>query len=143
MTEQTKIPVPPSDESGEKGTLIERVVRNYDLVRLGPPPIPEELLAPKPRHAGRYRRQSDVDAVPAAEPVAEVVPEVVTPEVIAPVPAASRAAATPVVAPVQFSGLRRLPPALLSAARFIARRPQPGLGLETMLRPLAYGATAT
>ncbi|HVR89534.1 MAG TPA: capsular biosynthesis protein [Novosphingobium sp.] len=106
MTEQSKIPVPPTDDSADKGTLIERVVRNYDLVRLGPPPIPEELLAPKARHANRYRRQADVDAEAAVEPLVEAAPEVVTPEVMAAVPAAPRAAATPVIAPVEFSGPR-------------------------------------
>lgn len=67
MTEQTKIPVPPKPE---KASLIERVVRNYDLVQLVPAPIPEELVPPVAKRR-RYRRVSQ--AAEVAE-IAEVAP---------------------------------------------------------------------
>ncbi len=114
MTEQSKIPVPAEDATGnaDKSTLIERVVRNYDLVRLSPPPIPDELLAPANKRGGRYRRQADVDAEAAAEAAKPAAgrPEIVVPEVIEPEACSSahapRQAPTPVVAPVKFSGIR-------------------------------------
>jgi Mrp family chromosome partitioning ATPase len=121
MMEQSKIPVPPHDEAPAEGaTLIERVVRNYDLVRISPPPIPEELLGPNKRHQARYRRQGDEDkgaspAQAAPAPAAEERPEVVVPEVIAPAPVPepvpAAVAATPNVPAVQaarFTG-ERLP----------------------------------
>jgi len=140
MTEQSKIPVPPMDEmpsmderDAEKGTLIERVVRNYDLVRLTPPPIPAELFPKARKQTGRYRRKHEVEAeaeaavaqaaaeqapppAPAAAPmpempaapVAEERPEVVVPEVIVPetvgMPPAVQNALVPAVAPVRFTG---------------------------------------
>ncbi len=104
MTEQSKIPIPPlQDEASgdatacEKATLIERVVRNYDLARLSPPPIPEELLAPSIKRASRYRRQADVDA--------EVAAEGVQPNAATEVAAMPRSP-KPVLDPVQFPGLR-------------------------------------
>ena len=104
MTEQTKIPLPPEGEGEKAATLIERVVRNHDFVRMSPPPIPEELLAPKARHANRYRRESDVVAEAAA--AAEAAPEVVTPEVIAAdEPVIRNVPAAPVRA-VEFKGPR-------------------------------------
>ncbi len=123
MTKQTKITVPDKDDAadGVKATLIERVVRNHDLVRLSPPPIPEELFAASNKRGGRYRRQVDVDAeaaieaaveaatraippVQAAPPIADQ-PEVVFPEVIF-TPRVSHSVAAPVPAPVSFSGTR-------------------------------------
>ncbi|MFN5902145.1 MAG: AAA family ATPase [Novosphingobium sp.] len=117
MTEHTKIPVPPQDEpEAGKGTLIERVVRNYDLVRLAPAPIPEELIPPAAKRR-RYRRADAAEAVvedvvaakPAVQPEA-VRPEVVEPEVM-PTPAdhalvKAAVASAPVVAPVRFNGSR-------------------------------------
>ena len=103
MTEQSKIPMPPTDEARdgekacEKATLIERVVRNYDLARLSPPPIPEELLASTTKRASRYRRQADVDA--------EVAAEGVQPNAATEVAAMPRSP-KPVLDPVQFPGLR-------------------------------------
>jgi alpha-beta hydrolase superfamily lysophospholipase len=87
MTQQSKIPVPLQDEPAEaKGSLIERVVRNYDLVKLAPAPIPEELIPPAAKRR-RYRRADEVAEVdevapvaaraPAPAPVAEARPEVV------------------------------------------------------------------
>ena len=69
MTEQTKIPVPPQDEpEGAKPSLIERVVRNYDLVRLAPAPIPDHLVPP-PSQRRRYRRADEpAEATAAPEP---------------------------------------------------------------------------
>lgn len=122
MTEHTKIPVPPQDEpTSGQGTLIERVVRNYDLVRLAPAPIPADLIPPASKRR-RYRRADEAaeveeveQAAPAAPiqaaaaPAAEAPPEVVEPEVIEPaVQAVAKAQprSAPVAAPVQFTGPR-------------------------------------
>ena len=110
-------------ETSTGATLIERVVRNYDLVRLDPAPIPQELVPPAAKRR-RYRRAGS-----PAEPVAEVVsptpaappspppptpvpvpvaeepqPEVVEPEVIA-APAGAGALAA-LEQPVRFTGPR-------------------------------------
>jgi len=112
MTEQSKIPVPPQDEPAEaKGSLIERVVRNYDLVKLAPAPIPEELIPPAAKRR-RYRRADEVAeveevapaAAPSPAPAAEARPEVVEAEVIAPPPTVPATELVPVVQPVQFKG---------------------------------------
>ena len=121
MTEHSKIPMPlsESDEALPKrkaATLIERVVRNYDLVQLASAPIPEDLVPP-PSARRRYRRADDVveDAVvtPVAEPIREPAPEapeVVVGEVIEPAPAAVPAEPSKAVAkrpdPVVFKGER-------------------------------------
>lgn len=115
MTEQTRIPVPDDEQPPKTGaTLIERVVRNYDLVQLAPAPIPADL-EPRKAKPRRYRRADDVagEAQPsAAEAAAEDVPEVVEPEVIEPeqvsAPAKARRAEAAVAAPrkVEFSGER-------------------------------------
>ncbi len=126
MTEQTKIPVPQEGEDKPQGpTLIERVVRNYDLVKLAPAPIPADLVPP-PSKRRRYRRADEVveeaEVAPVVEPVREAAPapaptpaaqaaapEVVEPEVIAPVPAPVVAKPpVPAVKAVQFKG-KRLP----------------------------------
>ncbi len=107
MTEQTKIPVPPQDEpEGSKPSLIERVVRNYDLVRLAPAPIPDHLVPP-PGQRRRYRRADEpAEVTPAPEAADSARPEVVVPEVIesADAPSAPRAAPRPPVAAVRFTG---------------------------------------
>lgn len=101
MTEHTKIPVPGPDEPEvSQATLIERVVRNYDLTRLSPPPIPEELIPAAPRRGRRYRRVDDEPVQVAAAPR----PEVVHPDVIEPAPV--RAAPMPLIRPLQFGGAR-------------------------------------
>lgn len=124
MTEQTKIPLPDAEPARKPGaTLIERVVRNYDLVQLAPPPIPDNLMPPKARHR-RYRRADEVvdeaQAVEAEEPavatkpIESSAPEVVMGEVIdvvaapqaAPVPARAAKAPVPAVCKVEFSGAR-------------------------------------
>ncbi|WP_374527842.1 AAA family ATPase [Novosphingobium sp.] len=133
MTEQSKIPLPQSEDEAEKpATLIERVVRNYDLVKLSPAPIPEDLVPPV-KQRRRYRRAEEVvedaQVTPVAEPEtapsaeASVAPEsgtprpeVVVPEVVAPAPEpvsaapsqlpAVQDAAVPAVSPVVFSGPR-------------------------------------
>ncbi len=128
MTKQTRIPTPPPlGKRASQGTLIERVVRNYDLVRLAPAPIPEELVPPAAKRR-RYRRAAEVsDGADLAE-VAELpkeeqptaaqaalaqsdpamaqsdVPEVVTPEVIVAGQTGAELVAAP--QPVQFSGPR-------------------------------------
>lgn len=117
MTEQTKIPVPPQDEpEAGKGTLIERVVRNYDLVRLAPAPIPEHLVPPVAKRR-RYRRAADVAEVaevadvapppvppPSAAPAPP--PEVVVPEVLNSAASVAETLAVAAVTPVQFGGPR-------------------------------------
>lgn len=112
MTEQTKIPVPPEDEAKAQGpSLIERVVRNYDLVRLAPAPIPADLVPPASKRR-RYRRADEVIEEAEVSPVAEAVeaaPEVVEPEVIvsAPVPAPVKAKPpVPALKSVEFTGAR-------------------------------------
>ena len=123
MTKQTKIPLPDTDGEAEvkkdAATLIERVVRNYDLVKLAPAPIPENLVPP-PSKRRRYRRADEVveeaeispvaeaaaapepKPAPRPEPIAEAAPEVVEPEVIAPAPTGKVPA--PVAVPVRFRG---------------------------------------
>ena len=60
MTEHSKIPVPEDTEEAKvSATLIERVVRNYDLVKLAPAPIPQELVPPVAKRR-RYRRAHEV-----------------------------------------------------------------------------------
>ena len=131
MTKHTKIPMPPKARQGSgQATLIERVVRNYDLVRLAPAPIPDALIPPAAKRR-RYRRAaevsevsevaevseiiaanetadgSDLPAAPAVPQAAEVAvqqPEVVTPEVI--VAPAESSALVVAVQPVQFNGPR-------------------------------------
>ena len=114
--ELSKIPVPPHDDTldaADKSTLIERVVRNYDLVRISPPPIPEELLNKPQKRTGRYSRKGDdaaVASVPTPAPVAQPAPsaaavvserpEVVVPEVMVPAPAPVAASVPAPVAPV-------------------------------------------
>ena len=126
MTEQSKIPMPEGEPAVEQpkrkgATLIERVVRNYDLVQLASAPIPEDLIPP-PSKNRRYRRADDVieDAVttPVAEPVVAAAPqpaplaapEVVVGEVLNPEPLAAPAARAQAVAkrpePVVFTGER-------------------------------------
>ena len=80
MTEQSKIPI--ADEVAEEATgagaskpkgatLIERVVRNYDLVKFTPAAIPEGLIPP-PIGRRRYRRADEVIEVAEVSPVTEL-----------------------------------------------------------------------
>ena len=122
MTDQTKIPLPQDGEAAKGPSLIERVVRNYDLVKLAPAPIPEELVPPVAKRR-RYRRANEVveDAEvtpvaepaaaptapqPAPEPVAATAPapEVIVPEVVPPTVSASINVPAPVAVPVRFRG---------------------------------------
>lgn len=123
MTKQTKIPVPEVNEGKARAaTLIERVVRNYDLVQLQSAPIPENLIPPASKRR-RYRRADEEveDAVvtPVAEPTAARAaaspdvfvqpaprPEVVEPDVIAPQPTLRSNVPAPVAMPVRFRGER-------------------------------------
>lgn len=122
MTEHSKIPVPEHDKD-DKSTLIERVVRNYDLVKLAPAPIPENLIPPVSKRR-RYRRAHEeieeaevtaVDDTPAAPvpppaPVAATgpAPAVEKPEVVDAVVLAAPAETLPVapLQPVLFKGER-------------------------------------
>ena len=129
MTEHSKIPVPGHDEAEAKPSLIERVVRNYDLIKLAPAPIPEDLIPPVSKRR-RYRRAheeiEEAEVTPVAEapaaPVAPALvaatgplpavekPEVVSAEVIAAPPGAADAAPAnlpvPAVEAVVFNGER-------------------------------------
>jgi len=118
MTDQTKIPAPGSEEVEETGSsLLERVVRNYDLVRLSPPPIPEELRGSAKKRGTRYRRERlEDDGAPApvaasVEPVQPIaaapeVPGVVIPQGVETPAVAERSTATALGAPVTFNGPR-------------------------------------
>ena len=131
MTEHTKIPLPPkmdgagqSEGAPDSATLIERVVRNYDLVKLAPAPIPENLIPPA-KQRRRYRKAhevEDAEVTPVAEapqpapppaaaaPAPQERPEVVVPEVLhetpAAVPAVAEQPALPAAQAVQFTGKR-------------------------------------
>jgi exopolysaccharide/PEP-CTERM locus tyrosine autokinase len=103
MTEHTRIPVPDHDDAdgAARPSLIERVVRNYDLTRLSPPPMPEVEAARPVRRSKRYRmaNEPETEAATGAE-----APEVVHPEVIAPIP---HAVASPSAhKPMRFTGRR-------------------------------------
>ena len=114
MTEHKKIPVPEAEPAKRAGaTLIERVVRNYDLVQLAPAPIPANLVPPASTRR-RYRRADEVIEEAVVSPIAEPVepqaaastpaPEVVEGEVIAPAPAYTANVPAPVAKAVRFSG---------------------------------------
>lgn len=107
MTKHSKIPVPGQEDDAraagaEAASLIERVVRNYDLIKLAPAPIPEDLIPP-PSKRRRYRRADEVIEEAEVAPVAAVAPttEVVEPEAIS---APARQAPAPVPNPVRFKG---------------------------------------
>jgi Mrp family chromosome partitioning ATPase len=118
MTKHSKIPVPPAKgeepaKPKEGGSLIERVVRNYDLVQLSSAPIPADLIPPASKRR-RYRRADDVveeavvspatatAAEPVDQPASAPPPEVIEGEVVAaPVVAAPPVPASP---PVRFKG---------------------------------------
>ncbi len=128
MTDQSKIPLPEDEEPAKGPSLIERVVRNYDLVQLASAPIPENLVPPVAKRR-RYRRADetveDAEVSPVVEPAPtptpapvpapraeqaavrpEPAPEVVEPEVIAPAPAVRSNVPVPVAIPVRFKGER-------------------------------------
>ena len=112
MTEQTRIPLPEEDGEAPRGpTLIERVVRNYDLVKLAPAPIPPDLIPPAAQRR-RYRRADDVieeAEVAAATKPAEAAPEVVVAEVVGPATtpeAVKSKPAVPALKAVEFKGER-------------------------------------
>ncbi len=114
MTKHTKIPVPEQETAKqEAASLIERVVRNYDLVKFNPAPIPQNLIPPVSQRR-RYRRadevveEAEVSPVPEAAapppPPAAPAPEVAEGEVITSAPAQPSKAVAPKVRPVRFKG---------------------------------------
>ena len=116
MTKQSKISVPEKEAAKqEAASLIERVVRNYDLMKLSPSPIPENLIPPASTRR-RYRRADEpveeAEAVPVAEPTASAPPPQLEPRAIVveqeviPAPAPRRPAAARAPKPVTFSGIQ-------------------------------------
>lgn len=125
MTDQTKIPLPEDGEAAKGPSLIERVVRNYDLVKLAPAPIPQDLVPPVAKRR-RYRRADEVvedaEVSPVAEPAAapaavapkpepapavaaaSPAPEVIEPEVVATPVSVHINVPAPVAVPVRFRG---------------------------------------
>ncbi len=120
MTKHSKIPLPEGEVEVPKAkgaTLIERVVRNYDLVQLTSAPIPENLVPP-PSKRRRYRRADEVVeeavissaaealvAAPAPE-MPQAAPEVVVGEVLEAAPAKPAQAVAKLPEPVVFKGVR-------------------------------------
>ncbi|MDE2436168.1 MAG: AAA family ATPase [Sphingomonadales bacterium] len=94
MSKHSKIEIPeteskvtaPDKATKDGGTLIERVVRNYDLVQLASPPIPQNLIPPVSKRR-RYRRSDEVIEEAEVSPV--------------PVEAAEVGAGTPTPPPAQ------------------------------------------
>lgn len=103
MTSHSKIPVPDKDEKvPEKASLIERVVRNYDLVKLAPAPIPTNLVPPASKNR-RYRRAEQVQDAETSD----VFESPANPVSAAPAPESAAAPAAPAVIavkPVEFKG---------------------------------------
>lgn len=104
MTKHSKIPVPP--RSGEQpakakdgGTLIERVVRNYDLVQLVSAPIPADLIPPASKRR-RYRRADDAIEEAVVTPVEPIAVEPADQAPTAPAPTATVIEGIVVSAPV-------------------------------------------
>jgi Mrp family chromosome partitioning ATPase len=106
MTKHTKIPLPEQEAARqEAASLIERVVRNYDLVKFDTPPIPANLVPP-PSQRRRYRRADEVvEEAEILPPIAAATPAttVIEHEAIASAPTPVKAAA-PKLRPVRFSG---------------------------------------
>jgi Mrp family chromosome partitioning ATPase len=103
MTKHSKIPVPEQEAAKHAaGSLIERVVRNYDLIKLNPAPIPADLVPP-PSQRRRYRRADEVEDVQVAPLPEAVAPEVIEGEVIVS-PVAAPKPAAPKAKPVRFKG---------------------------------------
>ena len=100
MTEHKKIPVPEQEPAKRAGaTLIERVVLNYDLVKLAPAPIPANLVPPASTRR-RYRRADEVIEAAVVAPA----PEVDEGEAIVPASAHTANVPAPVVKAVRFAG---------------------------------------
>lgn len=97
MTKHKNIPVPPSGDEQSK-TLIERVVRNYDLVKFTSPPIPDSLVPP----ASTRRRYRRVDEDVAEAEVTPVEPALMPAP--APTPAPAEPAATGSAQPTVIEG---------------------------------------
>ncbi len=78
MTEQRKIPVPPSDgaKAVKGNSLIERAAGKLDFTSFAPPPVPGDLGPEKPRRA--VHRQPETPALAQAEqqPAPDPIPDV-------------------------------------------------------------------
>ncbi|MEQ1495464.1 MAG: P-loop NTPase [Novosphingobium sp.] len=114
MTKQEKIPAPREAKANPAESLLERVVRSYDLVGFAPAPIPDDLIPPTSRHR-RYRRADEAVEEAGDPPVAEAVAaravagpefEAIEPEVTTPPVATNRNLAAPTAVPVRFQGAR-------------------------------------
>ncbi len=110
MTKHSKIPLPEGQAEAPKkrgATLIERVVRNYNLVQLASAPIPEDLVPP-PSTRRRYRRADEVVEEAVVTPVveAQAAPEVVVGEVLELAPAKPAQAVAKLPDRVVFKGER-------------------------------------
>lgn len=110
MTDQSKIPLPSGDGGDdETKSLIERAVKKFDLGKLAPPPVPDQLPAAKPKPARRQPEQGPAASAP--RPV-EPAPTASAPEA-APAPEERKAEMQPpltapraeeAVRPAQFKG---------------------------------------
>lgn len=105
MTDQSRIPLPPRDESADAAaSLIERAVKAFDLSSLAPAPVPQGL-APSRQRAPVARAQPapPTSAPTALAPEAPVAAPAATPAApIAPPPPVVVAAEA--VVPVSFGG---------------------------------------
>ncbi len=113
MTKHSKIPLSEGEAEVPKArgaTLIERVVRNYDLVQLTSAPIPENLVPP-PSKRRLYRRADEVVEEAVVSPVAEA-------------PMAASAPVTPQAAPEVVVG-EVLEAAAAKPAQAVAKLPEP------------------
>lgn len=102
MTKQEKIPVPPEAKVSPTESLLERVMRNSDLVRFAPAPIPEQLVPPTSMHR-RYRRADEEGGeAEAASPQ----PDAIEPEKIKPPAATNFDGSMPSAVTLRFNGAR-------------------------------------
>ncbi|MCB2072594.1 MAG: capsular biosynthesis protein [Novosphingobium sp.] len=117
MTDQSKIPLPSGDDGDDEAkSLIERAVKAFDLGKLAPPPVPDQLPAGKRKPARREPPKPAAENAPekaAFVPVVEQsVPVTVesqtahaSPDIAPPAPVAEKPP-EPVVPPSQFKGPR-------------------------------------
>lgn len=102
MTKHSKIPVPEQEAAKqETASLIERVVRNFDLTKLDSPPIPENLIPPAAQRRRYHRAAAAAEEVPIAPQPEKPASEVIVGEVIGG-PAEPRKVPAPIIRPVSF-----------------------------------------